>query len=242
MICMSPTSLKTFQQCAQKYYRQYITKEIKWKQSDAAARGDVIHKLMENAIIFGWENVSWHQTEEPPSVYNTAYSFYEAIKKLKDNGWNVQTELETATDGFGNVTGWMDKDSWLRSKIDVCATHPDKDTSIIVDFKSGRVYEEDRVQLDINAMTLKPITGLSKYKVMFAYIDQNIIKHFDVTVDIDKPREFDLLRNAGTGLMDTMILINKLQEYTDRNFWPEQKNKFCNWCQLKKDGKCKLFM
>lgn len=233
MRCESPTSLKTFQQCARKYHAQYITKELEWVQSDAAARGDRLHKLMEDAINLGWEEVSWYQTEESPNVYNTALNFYQAIIKLKNSGWNIQTELETATDGLGNSTGWWSTDSWLRSKIDVCATHPNKDFAIVIDWKTGKIYDEDRIQLDVNAITLKPITGLSNYKVMFAYLDQNIIKNYDVTVDLDKPREFDLLHNAGTKLMDTMVVIHTLKDYTARNFWPYTKNKFCNWCKVK---------
>lgn len=233
MRCESPTSLKVFHQCARKYHAQYITKELPWMQSEAAARGDRLHKLMEEAINRGWEDVSWYQTEEPSNVYNTAYNFYEAIIKLKDSGWNIQTELETATDGLGNSTEWWGKDSWLRSKIDVCATHPNKDFAIVIDWKTGKIYDEDRIQLDVNAITLKPITGFNNYKVMFAYLDQNIIKNYDVTVDLDKPREFDLLHNAGTKLMDIMVVIHTLKDYTARNFWPCTKNKFCNWCKVK---------
>lgn len=228
----SPTSLKTFQQCPYKYRAQYITKELKWVQSDAAARGDALHKLMEKACDSMWDTSGW--ADESQEVHDVAFSFYQAIYKLKLNGWLVETELETATDGLGNVTGWSNDDrSWLRSKIDVCATHPDKDYAIIVDWKTGQIYDEDRIQLDVNAMCLKPITGLSNYKVMFAYLDQNVIKNYDVTVDIDNPREFDLLRDAGTKLIDTMIVLDRLRDYTARDFWPKQKNKFCRWCGIK---------
>lgn len=237
MRCESPTSLKTFQQCARKYHAQYITKELEWVQSDAAARGDRLHKLMEESINRGWDVLDWQDTLEPPNVYDTAYSFYQAIIKLKSSGWNIQTELETATDGLGNSTEWWGTDSWLRSKIDVCATHPNKDYAIVIDIKTGKVYDDMKIQLDINAITLKPIIGLSNYKVMFAYLDQNLVKNYDVVVDLDKPREFDPLRNAGTKLIDTMMVIHTLKDYTTRNFWPCTKNKFCNWCQLK--GKCK---
>lgn len=237
MAAMSPTSLKTFQQCPQKYYRQYITKELEWKQSAAAARGDKLHKIMEEACDLVWKTSAW--LDETQQVHDTAYSFWLAVDKLQQNGWSVQTELETAIDGMGNATGWWDKDSWLRSKIDVCATHPNKDYAIVIDWKTGKVYDEDKIQLDVNAMTLKPITGLSNYKVMFAYLDQNIIKNYDVVVDLDKPREFDILKDAGTKLMDTMLVIHTLKDYTARDFWPCTKNKFCNWCGVKdcKKGK-----
>lgn len=231
MSAMSPTSLKTFQQCPRKYQATYITKELAWSQSDAAARGDKLHKLMETACDLVWSTAAW--SEESQEVHDTACRFHQAVYKLKLNGWLVETELETATDGLGNKTGWWDKSSWLRSKIDVCATHPNKDYAIIIDWKTGKIYDEDRIQLDVNAMCLKPITGLSNYKVMFAYLDQNKIKNYDVTVDLDRPREFDLLRNAGTKLMDTMVVIQTLKDYTARDFWPCTKNKFCNWCGVK---------
>lgn len=231
----SPTSLKTFQQCPHKYHAQYITKELKWEQSPAAARGDRLHKIMEDGCSRGVFPIA--DSLESLELWGTVYNFCEAVNKLKQTGWQVQTELETATDGLGNPTGWWDNNSWLRSKIDVCATHPDKDYAVIIDWKTGKIYDEDRIQLDVNAMTLKPITGLSNYKVMFAYLDQNIIKNYDVVVDLDKPREFDLLRDAGTKLIDTMVIINTLKDYTARDFWPEKKNKFCNWCGV---NNCKM--
>lgn len=235
----SPTSLKTFQQCPRKYQATYITKELKWEQSPAAARGDRLHKLMEAAITSdeGLLVVDWPADEM--HIKETARGFVDAIHKLKDTGWKVQAELETATDGMGNITGWWDSNSWLRSKIDVCATHPDKDYAIVVDFKTGKVYNDMKIQLDINALCLRPITDLTKYKVMFAYLDQDVITPYDIVVDLDKPREFDRVKNTDTKLLDTMLVIDNLKESFEKAFWPEKKNNFCNWCQLK--GKCKVW-
>lgn len=224
----SPTSLKVFQQCPRKYQAQYVTKELPWVQSAAAARGDKIHKLMEFACGGMWESIDWPAAEM--QIRSTAYKNIIAIERLKDVGWKVEVELQTATDGLGNKTGWWDENSWMRSKIDICATHPCMDYAIIIDWKTGKIYGEDRIQLDINAMCLKPITGLDKYLVMFAYLDQDVVKDYNVVVDLNQPKLFDRVTNRESKLLDTMLVIDSLKESYVKDFWPEKKNKFCSWC------------
>lgn len=227
-IVLSPSNLKTYRDCPRKFQARYVTKELKFTQSPAAARGEQLHALMEAAVRTGWDSIQW------PERGNREYarSFIQTIWNLKAAGWIVKAELEAATDGLGNVTGWWDKppQNFMRSKIDVCATHPDKDHAIIIDWKTGRVYDSDLIQLAVNALCLYPITGKTKYQAMFAYLDSGTVKDASLEIDILHPATYELKENSP--LRDVMLAIRGVKKAYDENQWPATKNRFCNWCEV----------
>ena len=227
-IVMSPSNLKTFRDCPRKFQAKYITKEVKFVQTPAAARGEQLHTLMESAVKHGWESIQW---PEPANIEH-ARGFIQTIWNLKASGWSVKAELEAATDGLGNVTGWWDKppQNFIRSKIDVCATHPDKDYAIIIDWKTGKVYDTDLIQLAVNALCLYPITGKTKYQAMFAYLDSGTVRDASLEIDILHPATYELKDNSP--LYDVMQTIRNLKQAYDEDKWPMVKNKFCHWCDV----------
>lgn len=227
-IVMSPSNLKTFRDCPRKFQAKYITKEVKFVQTPAAARGEQLHTLMESAVKHGWESIQW---PEPANIEH-ARGFIQTIWNLKASGWSVKAELEAATDGLGNVTGWWDKppQNFIRSKIDVCATHPDKDYAIIIDWKTGKTYKEDEIQLVVNALCLYPITGLTKYRAMFAYLDSGDVKDATTELDIVHPATYELKDNSP--VYEVMNIIRNLRQAYNENHWPATKNRFCNWCEV----------
>lgn len=231
-VVLSPSNMKVFRDCPRKFQAQYVTKELHYSQSPAAARGEQLHTLMENAVNSGWDSITWPE----PGNLEYARGFIQAVTDLKAAGWSVRAELEAATDGRGNVTGWWDKppQNFMRSKIDVCATHSDKDHAIIIDWKSGKPWD-DELQLYTNALCLYPMTGLTKYQVMFAYLDSGIVKNYELELDVTRP--LDVLETnkiqSDSKVLFLFKIMQDMRESFEHNEWPATRNRFCNWCDLK---------
>lgn len=229
MFAQSPTSLKLFKQCPRKYKAQYVEHSLPYVQHPNAARGDKIHKGMELSI----KNM-FNPSDMPivwPGDTNLPYvtSQLATIETLIRTGWRPEVELNVATDGYGHDVAYKSKAAWLRCRVDLAMMHPDKDYGILFDHKTGKIYDDDEIQLEANAICMAPRTGLSKFKVMFIYLDEQKVKHFDVAVNTPEPRGLDITGIATCSTPETLIAMHRLAEAFERDNWPAVKNPFCRW-------------
>lgn len=227
----SPSSLKTFVQCPLKYKAQYIDKSVKWEQSENAKRGEQLHALMETACNSGWGSITWTDAKSK----DHAYTFVQNVEKMKAQGWQIQTEVSLATDGYGNVLDFWDKPpaNYLRCRVDLMATHPDNDTVLIYDWKSGRKYDLDKLQLQVNAMCAAPVVKRSKFAVAFCYLDSGEVASdmIDVTgVDLREP---DPVKLANSPCLEAQQALRGVEQAEQFGNYQAAKNRFCAWCQVK---------
>jgi len=241
MFAMSPTMLKSFQNCPAKFHAQYITKKLPWKQSPQAARGEQIHAVLEAGSRDGIKSIHAFPAYKELDAA-TRYAIQknlESIERLKQEGWIIQPELSLAINSAGTSVGWKDKSGFIRSKIDILATNPQKDFGIIIDWKTGKKYDEE-IQLYINALCAVPVTGLTKYFSLFAYIDSDDAKPFNIHVDVPNPSMFHIDTYKDSPMATTLCVVHNLLEAEKENFWPATDNTFCNWCELVCPGKQQL--
>lgn len=237
MIVLSPTNINKFKKCPRRFYAEYVTKEIKWQSNAAMERGTRLHSLMEAGVKEGWDVVAPVWPVDEVKAKPNALAFLAMIDRLKADGWILHAEDACATDGLGNPTDWWGKTgpTWMRSKIDVWAEHPDKDFITVIDWKSGKPWE-DEVQLHVNAMCLKPKTQKDKYLIMFAYLDPNKdgikIKDSWVVVDLTQPAKFDRMANLHSPLIDTMTIIDRMKDAYATDKFPAKSNIFCGNCEI----------
>lgn len=214
---------------------------------------------MENGVLNGGELISWPTPATPhrdcakcKKLYNTderkpqpapcdkcitakanAESYMGSIKTLIRSGWTVRPEVKYATDGLGQACDWKSKDAYIRSIVDVEATHSFIPYTIIIDWKTGEKWEEDDLQLDINALTSYPTTGNREFVMAFAYLDGNTPpSEHNRIVDLDEPAMFDPKLHAHTSMLQTMMILHNLKRCYATDKWVEQKNKFCGWCDV----------
>lgn len=228
---LSPTALKKYSTCPRQYQAMYITKEIKYKQSPAAVRGEELHAFMEHAVRDGWSAIRWPDE----SNKDNAFKFVTAVLQLKAAGWIVKPELSAAIDTEGNIKDWWDKapDSFMRSRIDVCATRPGTDYAIVIDWKTGKRYDVDTLQLAVNAMCLQPVTGLNKYRMMFAYLDSgDVVEHSCTLPDVPFSK-YDTEPVLHEDVKTVYDLVHRLAQSEAQDDWPMQRNRFCHWCELR---------
>ena len=133
----SYSSLKMYENCPYRYYRQKVVKDVQDVQGEAAAYGEAIHKALELRLrdktplpdhLAKFESVC-HMIEQKPGV--------------------LELEREMTLTESLTPTTWFAKDAWLRSKLDVLVVDGDKAT--ILDWKTGK-RRPDPEQLDIFAV------------------------------------------------------------------------------------------
>lgn len=75
--------------------------------------------------------------------------FHQEFKVLKKH--SLEVESQWAMNNKWSSTGWFDKDAWCRIVVD--AAHAiDKQRFKVIDYKTGKVYEENKEQLSLYAL------------------------------------------------------------------------------------------
>lgn len=230
-LVFSPSSLKTFVQCPYKFKAMQIDKSVKWVQSPAAKRGEELHALMENACNNGWDTITW--TDEASREH--AYKFVQTIESMKQDGWRIYTEQGIGTDGYGHALDFWDKapNNFLRCRIDLYATHPKYDTVMIFDWKSGKSYDVDDLQLQVNAACLQTLCHINHYITAFCYLDSGDVRSQEINVQGLNIRETDPIKFVNSPCLEMMNAINGAQQAIATGKFLKTKNRFCKWCQVK---------
>lgn len=223
----SPSSLKTFVQCPYKFKQTYVTKELKYQQSDAAKRGELLHKKMEDACTYGWDYVKW--TDKVSEAH--AHKFVDTVWTMKAQGWNIKTEYGLGTDGVKAVDFWDKSDSnKIRCRVDLFAFKPNTNLGIVLDWKTGKKYESDKLQLQVNAICLKAATGITNFNVGFMYLDSGDYTYEQIDVSQFRIDEPDPLSWANSPCLEFLSAYEDANKALERNIFIQTPNRFCHWC------------
>lgn len=229
MKAVSPSSLKTYSKCPKQFGAKYVSKEIPWSdyQSPEAARGDSLHKLLEQLVNSGWNESVW------PEFGNAGFvkEWVTRIHNLKQQGWILKTEQKLAIDAGGKLVPWFAKDAFARSQIDVIGYHPEVSYGMIVDWKTGKRRKDDEnIQLALNAICAASVVHPRTYKAFYLYIDAFEAAEFVINVDIPTPEHFRRDQNLDSQLYDMYCVVDDLKQSWSQNFWPEKGSYLCRWC------------
>ncbi|HWI67552.1 MAG TPA: PD-(D/E)XK nuclease family protein [Nitrospiraceae bacterium] len=146
----SYSKLKNFETCPRRYEEVDVKKgfdEGEQGKSPELRRGDELHEAMMCRV---------QGTTPLPPQFLYMERWAEKLSRELHWGQIIQCELKLSIDREGNSTGYFDKDTWLRTRIDYFRTVPGETPGHaqghVVDYKTGkppRVW--DGTQLLINA-------------------------------------------------------------------------------------------
>ena len=150
----SYSKLKNYETCPRRY--QAVDLEKSHGQdgppSEELQRGDDLHSAIRNRVI--------GTTPLPPQFIYMERCWVERSPREYLNPYQIiQCELKLSTDSQGKPTGYFDRTTWLRTKIDYLRTMPTEkegvDVGHIVDYKTGKPPKVwDGTQLLLNAHTV----------------------------------------------------------------------------------------
>jgi len=204
----SYSSLKLYENCPLRYYRQRVKKDVVDKGGPASIAGDRIHKQLEDRIAHGTELPEETAHNEP------------LIRKLeKYKNWTLIAEQELALDKKLKPTGWWDEDAWFRGKIDVLLLNEDQTKAVVLDWKTGK-RRPDMFQMEIFAA------------MVFAHY--NSVQNVETTLVWLKDRAVDKLsvsrKERGFIWQEILKKVKRVEKSLEHDTWPAKPSGLCPYC------------
>jgi RecB family exonuclease len=142
------------------------------------------------------------------------------LEPIHDQEWGFTRSWRT--------TGWFARDTWFRSKLDVCAVYDDN-TADVVDFKTGKPSDSHAAQAELYAVSVfLRYANVTDIIVRFWYLDTGAESIFAFT-----RREMKEMITEWEKRVEPML--------NDEIFAPRPGN-HCRWCFFAKsnNGPCKF--
>lgn len=223
MVVFSPSNLGTFRNCPRRFYGQSVSKELKWVGSKQKSRGTAMHSFVQDAARYGWPDTGLTDTTVDAS-YTRAL-----VERLHSANADMFIEHEMAMTAHGKQCDWWAGDAFLRARADVfmLPSADSADPILVGDIKTGRNWDNDHLQLRIEALLAHIIYARPVVKYQYWYIDQGETE--DGIIDF---------RNGLDPVKDIYDLLRQASLAVKNNDYPATPNKFCKWCQWYKQKEC----
>jgi hypothetical protein len=195
--------------CPRRCKFKYIDK-LPDPSGPAAERGSAVHKAAE-------EFLQGKLTKNPFVEFGP---FKRELDKLKARTAITAEEQWAFTASWG-TTGWFDPDAWCRMGIDAHFILPKKNAMVIVDFKTGKVRDENLNQLGLYALgafTRNP--DLDEVHLEFWYLDAQVDQYVNY-----KKHEFPLLKEEWE---------LRVAEMLNDTLFAMKPGPQCRWCTFRK--------
>lgn len=174
------SKLKNYETCPRRYeFVDVLKKEPEGEKSPELARGDELHDAMRKRVE--------GMTPLPPQfIYMEKWAA--KLSRILHPLQIIRCEEKLALDRAGNPTGYFDRSTWLRAKLDYYRYMPDengKHLGHIVDYKTGKPPAKwDGTQLLTNAYVFfAHIKTCVKVRVDYLWTEWNDTTHETYTRD-----------------------------------------------------------
>jgi len=165
IIAWSHSRIKAFLTCPLKMYSEQIAKTHPADFSgEAASWGKKVHKALEKRINMG--------AELPSNMpYEGIVRAYEAL--AKQFNCEIIAELSLAVDQKLKPCGWKDWDRcWVRCALDVLIVGPSSPDATAIDWKTGKVIDDDRQLALQAAMVFRHYPHVNRVTSMFNWLKE----------------------------------------------------------------------
>lgn len=206
----SYSSIKLFENCPYRYFRQRIVKDVKDEGGDASKAGERIHKMMEDRL-----KDKTPLPEEAASHENLC----QAVEVMSKNN-TLLVEAELVLDENLKPTEWWAPNAWLRSKLDVLVLAGS--TAVVLDWKTGR-RRADPFQMELSAVQVfRHYPDVEKVRTSLVWMKS---KEMDTKT---YPR-----KESNAIWADVIARIRRIYDAYDDEFWPAKPSGLCNYCPVR---------
>lgn len=207
----SYSSIKLFENCPLRYYRQRITKDVKDEGGEASKHGERVHELLELRLK-GSDIAQEVEQYEP---------LCQSVEKISRDG-ELHIEKELVLNENLHPTGWWDADAWLRSKLDVLVLRGED--AVVMDWKTGK-RNPDFFQMQIfAAQVFKHYPDVQRVKTSLVWLK---------TLEMDTETYERVNINAAWA--EIMGRIQRIHDAYDSGNWPARPSGLCNYCPARHD-------
>jgi len=207
----SYSSIKLFENCPLRYYRQRIKKDVVDEGGEASKHGERIHAFLENRLKGSGLDAEVKQYE-PLCM---------SVEKLATQG-ELHIEHELVLTENLTPTGWWEPDAWLRSKLDVLVIVGND--AVVMDWKTGK-RNADQFQMQMfAAQVFKHFPEVQRVKTSLVWLK---------TMEMDTN---SYVREDANGIWaEVMKRIQRIHDAYDHGNWPARPSGLCRYCPVRHD-------
>jgi hypothetical protein len=193
-----------------------ILKTVPFEQTDAMKEGDRVHRLID-ARIKG--------TALPPE-YVHLEPLVQSVERAPgrtfgEEKMTLNTKLQPC--------GWFQKGedpAWVRIIVDVMKINGDR--GFMGDWKTGKVkFDEHQLKL-FAAVGFIYYPSVNQWTTAYIWLKNKLVDP-KVYTRADLPQMWRELLQEPV----------RLQDYANRNYWPEKPGNHCKWCGVNKQMRCR---
>jgi len=214
----SYSRLKNFETCPSRYYHVDLVRDVPQEQTEELDRGDALHKAMYSRVTSG---------TKLPAQFVYMERWANILTKELHPLQIIQCELKLAVDKSMRPTGFMDKTTWCRVKVDYFKLLPRREKGRflghMVDYKTGRPKEDD-TQLLVNAALL-----FAHYKDMDELRANYLWTEYNDTHSLTITR-----RGAEEAMEELLPRVTRLELAAINGAWEPTFNRLCkDYCPVR---------
>jgi len=203
----SYSSIKLYENCPLRYFRQRIVKDVIDEGGEASKYGERVHAFLETRLK---EN-----TLLPQEVAHYE-SLCSSVERIAHNGeLFVEKEL-VLTDNLTPTT-WWEPDAWLRSKLDILVISGDM--ANVMDWKTGK-RNADQFQMQLfAAQVFKHYPEVTRVKTSLVWLK-------DMAMDTETYYH----SGVNTIWAEVMKRIQRINDSLEHDNWPAKPSGLCRYC------------
>jgi CRISPR/Cas system-associated exonuclease Cas4 (RecB family) len=203
----SYSSIKLYENCPLRYFRQRIVKDVIDEGGEASKYGERVHAFLETRLK---EN-----TLLPQEVahYESLCSSVERIAQ----GGELCIEKELVLTDNLTPTTWWEPDAWLRSKLDILVITGE--IAVVMDWKTGK-RNADQFQMQLfAAQVFKHYPEVTRVKTSLVWLK-------DMAMDT----EVYYRSGVNTIWAEVMKRIQRINDSLEHDNWPAKPSGLCRYC------------
>lgn len=207
----SYSSIKQFENCPYRYFRQRIIKDVKDEGGEASRYGERIHTFLEQRL----------KGADLPTEIKNYEPLCQSVEALATGG-ELHIEKELVLTEELKPTGWWDADAWLRSKLDILVLKGGD--AVVMDWKTGK-RNPDFFQMQMfAAQTFKHFPEVQRVKTSLVWLK-------DMKMDTEV-----YLREDMSGIWsDVLSRIRRIHDALESDNWPCRPSGLCRFCPVRHD-------
>jgi len=208
----SYSSIKLYENCPYRYFRQRIVKDVVDEGGEASKYGERIHQYLEMRL---------KEDAELPQEIAQYEGLCQSVERIAANG-ELHIEKELVLTENLTPTGWWDADAWLRSKLDILVINGA--IANVMDWKTGK-RKADQFQMQLfAAQVFKHFPDVQTVKTSLVWLK---------TMEMDTEQYHRSQTN--TLWADTMKRIQRIHKSLEHDNWPARPSGLCRFCPVRHD-------
>ena len=208
----SYSSIKLYENCPYRYFRQRVLKDVVDEGGEASKHGERIHQYLE---------VRLKESAALPQEIANYEPLCASVERISKGG-ELLIEHELVLTENLTPTSWWESDAWLRSKLDILILKDSE--AVVMDWKTGK-RNPDFFQMDIfAAQVFKHFPEVKTVKSVLVWL-----KTMEMDVETYKRSKSNEI------WADIMKKIRRIYMSVEHDNWPMRPSGLCRFCPARHD-------